>query len=374
VLAYIVMGHFLIKAAYDSDLAIFQQIMSTKEVMSLQNYFAAGDKAILSLATLFVLSAVGFLLASNPLGLIVSGLSFLTGSLAIFFLLDLVPALVKPLHFDMLPYFNYRLTYLPDPVLGFRERPNYSARINNFRGFGYSPLYGIKVPPQTITWETDQEGFRNASQIPYPQVVIVGSSFPEYGADLEDTYSSRLDKLLGGNKVINFSKAGYGPIEYVRVFELLALEKKPKYAILALNAAGDIDEHLAAWVQGRRDSSLAKASVAFGGFLSRYQIAIHQAWQMVTSAGWAALQMGFSKIVGSEGVHPDVAVLKLPNASREKMVFLDMHTAKSPDELLRSGQWRALRKILDEFRQLSDENQIVPLLLYIPGATEIYSQ
>jgi PAS domain S-box-containing protein len=56
------------------------------------------------------------------------------------------------------------------------------------------------------------------------------------------------------------------------------------------------------------------------------------------------------------------------------MVFLDKHSTRSPDELLRSREWRLLETILVNFQNLSKQHDIVPLLLYIPGATEIYSR
>src|SRR5438093_1081266 len=85
-------------------------LMHFKAVTSLQDYFAAIDIAVLTFAVYFVVAALLLLLATNPLGLLFSGISFLISSILVFLLLDLFPALVKPLHFDMVPYFNYRLT------------------------------------------------------------------------------------------------------------------------------------------------------------------------------------------------------------------------------------------------------------------------
>jgi PAS domain S-box-containing protein len=373
--SYIVCGHAIIEVLYKSDLPMVQQLMPGKAVTPLQSYFANIDKQVLTFSVCFVVAgAVGSLLILSPLGLLFFGVSFLIASLGLFLLLDLFPKLVKPLHFDMIPYFNYRLTYIPDPVLGFRERPYHKAQITNFRGFGYSPLYGIDVGPESLRWETDEDGFRNQSNIPFADVAIIGSSFPEYGLDFEDTYPRRLEKKLGGEQVVNLAKAGYGPIEYVKAFERYALKKKPKYAVLALNAAGDIDGHLGHWTKGRMNEGLAKRQIAFSGYFPRYKIALQQTWQMLASGCWTALESGLNRVVGTRFLHPDVAVVKLPNGVIEKMVFLDRHLATSPDDRLRSPEWRALEKILVEFKAVSEQNHIVPLLLYIPGASEIYAE
>ena len=371
---YAIAGHAIVKMIYESDLLIFQQLMAGKITTSLSSYLAAMDRAVLNLAVAFILSAGVLLLMTNPLGVLCSGISLLVCSLGIFSLLDLFPALIKPLHFDVVPYFNYRVTYIPDPILGFRERPQHKAAIRGFRGWGYSPVYGIEVQPRTLLWETDEQGFRNASQPEFSDIVVIGSSFPEYGENFEDTFARRLERRLDGQTVLNFAKAGYGPVEYMKIFEQYALPKKPRYVILALNTVGDVDAHLAQRVSGKRNPGLAKRAIAFGGFLPRYRIALEQSWDIARSSIWTPVQLGFQKILGTESVHPEVAVLRFPQGTTEKMVFLDKHVAKTPTELLPLPEWRALERVIIQFKELSESHGSIPLLLYIPGATEIYSR
>jgi len=373
-LGYIAFGHALIQAGYHSDLPVFHRMFAGRAVTSLQEYFAAFDRSALVICVYFALSAIGLLLLANPLGSLISGVSFSLVSLTAFLLLDRFPELVKPLHFDMIPYFNYRLTYVPDPVLGFRERANHAARITNFRGFAYSPLYGIDVRPQTVDWRTDQDGFRNPPKKSSADVVMIGSSFLEYGTDLEDTYPMRLERELKGPKVVNLGKAGYGPLEYVKVLERYALKKHPQYALLALSPPSDVDGHLADWVKGKTNYSLNKRSIAFAGFFPRYDIAIAQTWQMLSTAAWTRLWLEFERTVGTQFVQPDVAVLKLPGNVTKKIVFFDRHRAQAADDLLRSAEWQELKKILIEFKRLSKENHIVPVIVYIPVATEVYAE
>ncbi len=95
---------------------------------------------------------------------------------------------------------------------------------------------------------------------------------------------------------------------------------------------------------------------------------------MLISAAWTALQLGFRGIVGTDFIHPDVAILRLPNGVNEKLLLLDQHATRSVDDLLKSPAWHAWGRILVALKELSEENQIVPLLLYIPSVTEIYSE
>jgi PAS domain S-box-containing protein len=374
IFGYLLLGHALIEAGFDSNVSFVNQIMQGKPVTPLQYYFTAMDDAVLTLGVYFVLAAVGLLLVTNPLGLVLSGASFLLGTLSIFLILDLFPALVKPLHFDMIPYFNYRLTYMPDPIFGFRERPYNEAQITNFRGFAYSPLYGIDVRPQTLHWRTDAEGFRNPSDSSSADVVVIGSSFTEYGIDVEDTYSARLEKKLHGKKVVNLGKAGYGPFQYLTALEQYGIEKKPKYVIFAFYAPGDIDGYLVDWLKGRANTGVAQRSIAFGGFFPRYRVAIEQMWRMLSSGAWTFLQLRFQRIVGTEFVHPDVAILRLLGNVTKKILFSDRHETRSPHDLLSSPEWREFEKILRTFKGASEQHRFVPVLVYIPVATEIYAE
>ena len=135
--AYVAFGHFFITEIYNTDLALVQRLMPAKGTTSLQTYMAGLDQAMLTLSVYFVLSALALLLALNPLGLALSCLSFSVASLAIFFLLDRVPEVVKPLRLDVIPYFTYRLSYLSDPVLGYRARPFFTTKFTGYRGAAY---------------------------------------------------------------------------------------------------------------------------------------------------------------------------------------------------------------------------------------------
>lgn len=362
----------LIKALYDSNLPVVNQIMSGKAVTPLPSYWAAVDGTVLNVTVVLVVTAVGLILIRNPLGLALSGLTILAGSLSIFVLLDAFPPLVAALHFDLIPYFYARLNTRPDPELGFLQKPlNHSER-TNFRGYAYSPLYGIDEPANTVIVDTDEEGFRNQHGVSSADIVVLGSSFPAYGNDLDDTYTRKLEKQLNGYTVANLGVGGYGPCEFLRVFERFGLPKKPRYAILAFNTR-DI-EGLKEQVSGEVDLAAANQRIIFGGFWSRWKLALQETWRMLRSSSWTALQRGFQRIVPTEVVHPDVAVLRLPGNRTEELLFLTHHTGLSTQNLLDSVTWRVFEKILLDFKQISERNQIVPLLAYIPFSTEVYAE
>ena len=242
VLSYILLGHGLIRAMYESNLSIFARVMQGRAVTPLQAYFAGGDLVVLKLGLRLVLAgALWWLVFKNPLGIILSGMSFLIGSFVVFLLLDQFPVLIKPLHWDIIPHFNLRLTYVRDAVFGFREIPYNKGEITNFRGSAYSPLYGIDVPMSTVHWQVDSEGFRNQLDTSVADIAIIGSSFTEYGDDFGDTYPSQLEIMLAGPKVVNLSKAGYGPFHYLQVLKSYAIKKKVRYVIISFHPSSETD-------------------------------------------------------------------------------------------------------------------------------------
>jgi PAS domain-containing protein len=111
-----------------------------------------------------------------------------------------------------------------------------------------------------------------------------------------------------------------------------------------------------------------------GGLFTRYTLALEQTGGILFSSAWTAVQMGFRQVMGTKFPHPEVATLGLPHGATESLVLLDPHTRKSTDELLTSPEWHAWGRILEAFKELCVENGIVPMLVYIPAATEVYAQ
>ena len=151
------------------------------------------------------------------------------------------------------------------------------------------------------------------------------------------------------------------------------LEKKPDYVILTFYPAFDI-EQLANSIEGRKDKSVAKFAAGSGPFFSRYAIAVQQTSKMLIDGGWTALQLGLQQIIAQRRSHPDLAVISLPNGVRKKMLFVNQHAAKSTEQLLASAEWEAMVRFLVDFKDLCEQNEITPVIVYIPTASEVYAE
>ena len=276
-LGYALFGHTLVKAVYDSNSFVASRLMSGRQQTPLVSYFPRADQAVLKVSIFLVFVAFAILLSRNPFGIALSAVSILVTSLLFFLLLDTFPPLASALHFDSIPYFSFRAHHLPDPELGFLDKPLHHSEDHNFRGWAYSTAYGIDMPPETVIVQTDEEGFRNQPGVSLADVVILGSSFPEYGHDLEDTYTKRLEKHLKGPIVASLAKGGYGPIEFLKVFQRFGLRKKPKYAILTFNTEDlrFLDTEVSGGAANQRIENLK--IVYHGSFWRRWRLALEQA-------------------------------------------------------------------------------------------------
>ena len=85
-----------------------------------------------------------------------------------------------------------------------------------------------------------------------------------------------------------------------------------------------------------------------------------------------------SKIWQIRGLtHPDIAVINV-GGKDYKMLLRDFGWSKtitnSPENLLKSSTMSKLKSILSEFKGICEQNDIIPVVLYIPNRTHIYAE
>lgn len=376
-IVYIVWGHELIETIYKShDNPFFSGIMAGRSVTRLEDYYYAADMKLINFTGRSLL--IGFVLAAlvnSPLGTLLSTISFLVTSFVIFALFEAFPFLIGTFHLDILPYFASKNTYLPDPSLVYVEKPNNYQITRYFRGHAYSPTYGIKVKPETMVWKTDGEGFRNDATPTSADIVVLGDSYIEYGLTETDTFGKRLEAKLTGLKVANLGKSGYNPFQYLEVFKRFGIRKQPKYALFCFYEGNDINEMKAymAWQRGESDynvSDILQANLFQGYVIGAREIVKLAREHSSTGMQYVAFLMLYSHIP----VHPDITVIRLPTGHSHRILIIPRLSATPPEEMLRSDEWGALKRILIEFRRISDQHNIVPIIVYIPTANHIYAE
>jgi hypothetical protein len=104
---------------------------------------------------------------------------------------------------------------------------------------------------------------------------------------------------------------------------------------------------------------------------------IFQRYTLVMSEAWdTLLELGRHLIHPrrpNQEIHPELGLIDLGKMV-VTMRFAYLNVPQSTQELLGSSGWRTLRSLLVEFRQISLENGILPLLVYLPTKLQVYGR
>jgi len=293
----------------------------------------------------------------------------------LFAFFEAFPGLIPRFHLNILPYYSARLDTVPDPILRKRNRPLFSTRILDFRGSDYSPIYGIDVPPTTVDWSTDEEGFRNSATIRRADIAVIGDSLVEYGDNEADTFGKRLGKLTAMT-VKNLGVSGYGPDQYLEVLKRYGVKLRPKYAFFSFYEGNDIADirEYRRFRQGDPNAGLGE--VFSDSFWRRYKVAVTETINYLQNTFSVASLLVYKSLSGTDSkAHPDVAVLNL-NGQYSRRRFFSLFSVKRDahvQEMLGSWEWQRLKQILVEFRSVCVANNISPVIIYIPSDVHIYA-
>ena len=381
---YFLVGHRIIDWVYTTEsLEIIDQWLEGKRFTPLSNYYQAAD-ALLVYGTLKLLAVYGLLilLIRKPSAVFFIGFSVFVSSLALFSLVEVFPSLIRPLRLsEVSPYHAYKADYLYDEELGYKERPFNRIKIDNYKGGHYSPLYGVDVPPEVVEWETDEHGFRNSRSMDSADIVAVGDSYFEWGPSAAETFVGRLENQLTGLRVMNLSKSGYGPFQYLAVLKRFGAQYKPKYALFGFYEGNDIANisDFLLWKSGSTEHNDIFLRFSQLSFLGRYWAAMEAAATWIKGLSSFPIDLILDRAARRGGyaheVHPDLALLKFGERADERLLFVErLNTIDSTEEMLKKEEWRAFEKILLEFKAFCAEHGIVPIIVYVPTPAHIYAQ
>jgi PAS domain S-box-containing protein len=379
-LVYAFFGRLLMRALYASNFAIADKLMAGRASTAVENYYWRADHLLWSgTVQIIAVCLITWLLIRNAAGTLFAGLSLLLSSLLLFGALEMFPALIKTFHLDLISsYFAHRANYIDDDQLIFREKPLNHGVTTGFKGAAYSAVYGIDVPPMTIEWKTDEDGFRNSEKMASADIVVLGDSYMEYGKTQSDTFPMRLQEKLSGLTVRNLAKSGYGPFQYLEVLKRFGLKFKPRYAVFAFYEGNDIVDIwlYLRWKTGKVEDGDLSNLGRRRSFFGRYWLALKTTRDHLGGVSLLFVQSMLDKnpLLGEDRykIHPDLAELNLGPGKLERILLPDSSTRYF--ETTRDKEnWIALEQILREFRDVSKANQITPVVLYVPAPARVYA-
>jgi hypothetical protein len=376
--AYAGFGHKLLAAIYQQRGSgiLSRFLMSGRATTPLQNYLDAFDRlvwvtGVWLVAVVLALSLLlQFKLLAKTIWVVVS---FLFATFFLFSVFEIFPSFIAPLNLDAIQYFAYRSRFLYDDQLVYRKKPNQLFKAHNFRGDRYSPSYGIEVAP--LPYEatvTDENGFLN--EIPHAQseIVVLGDSFIEFRVNKQDSFVRRLERI-SGLTVTDYGVGSHGPFQYLEVFKRYALRQKPKFAIFSLFNGNDLDD-VDSYVQWRQGGDYYHNPIA-EPLYSRYLIAMTQTGRFVRSAlEQFGGRLGDGRIQGRDLIHPEIAEVRFGTNTTKMELMWYTKPPRSTADLLASGEFQGLKRILLEFAALCKRHGVVPILMNIPTKTHLYAR
>jgi SGNH hydrolase-like domain, acetyltransferase AlgX len=315
-------------------------------------------------ALLFLIGA--FIVRHPPYGRVVllcimPFLSLAACSFVIFAVLEVFPALIVPLKLDHVPYYWLKSRWLPDDELVYRNKP-FSKFHMKLKGDQYRDYFGVDVEPKPYSAVFDEYGFRNGAM---PQggwdVVVLGDSFVEVGHDEADTFTSRL-AVQSRMKVRNLGIGGHGPSQYVRVLKRYGLTPKPTFVLFCFFEGNDMKD-IRNYLQWQ-DTKVHPYSILTGNFVQRYLMALRD---VVYNPLLSILEGNAQSAPGN------LITIKVGDSTIKSVVSYKNET-RSPGELLQLREWDILKELLVEFKSIAEENNIVPIVLFLPTKAHIYAE
>jgi hypothetical protein len=376
---YGLFGHRLIAALYESEsLAIAERVMAGRTITPLQSYYSAADSLMWTMSCWVVAGFVGFLgvlalLKAQLLGSVaLMASSLVLSSFLLFAVLECFPSLIPVLNLqNMVGYYGVKTSLVPDQTLIFREKPFHHA-IMSFKGDQYSPRYMVEPPSFRMEWVTDADGFRNNAAPGVVDVLAIGDSYVAFALDEADMFGKRLERL-SGLSVANLGVGGYGPFQYLEVLKRYGVKRQPRYALFCFYEGNDVGD-ITAYLEWQAGGMPFFSGVFRGTLWQRYRMAVTDTAHAVSEAIKDMLYPTLHNIShNARYIHPDIVVINL-QGTIHKALFRHKNYSQSTDEMLRSTEWQALKRILHEFNTICLENHITPIVVHIPMAAHIYAQ
>lgn len=161
--------------------------------------------------------------------------------LFLFVLVEFYPSLITNLNIFSIPYLKNHERYILDPELIYKMRSNYHLTADNYIGDQYSGKLNIKAKGSTYAATYNDIGFRLGCNAKKPDVVTIGDSFFEFGFNDEDLFCNYFANITGTN-VDNYALGGYGPHQYLKLFERYAKHKGPRTVLIGFFEGNDLHD------------------------------------------------------------------------------------------------------------------------------------
>jgi hypothetical protein len=317
-------------------------------------------------------------------------------SVLCFLLVEAHPAILELLGPISVPYYAIKANYVADDQLVLVRRARRydwltgpSEWLESGDLFGFVPQsYQVafrKWPQQRPSYTKD--GFRRNSSIAPFHVAVVGDSFIEIGESERTTFSEQL-KDRTGLSIINLGLGWYGPYQYLEIIKRYIPLLKPKIVIVALYAGNDIQDiqEYEKWQQSGQYYSFGDQT---RNIIYRYYAAMRDLYKVTrrdVSDFTRRLPSLHRFLVATHEPVPATDSGENNAAAERKdafgfvkigskelpMVFYSWKSLQTSEELLQTGPWQSLERIMMTVKSYAQHSNARVIWLLIPTKEQVY--
>lgn len=252
-------------------------------------------------------------------------------------------------------YYALKQRYVTDPELVFVYR--HTGYVAHWSFTGDLHWYGIQPKPIEYVATYDAQGFRKNSTGPPYDVAVIGDSYIEIG-ETDDVTFAELLRGEAGMSVMNLGRAWYGPHQYLEVFKRYAVPARPRYAMICFFAGNDFNE-ITEYEQWRTEG---RYYFYRRGVLARFALATRDTFGLLARKAMVV----FSR---ETRIGPDPYTFGIIDVGSQKIPMAFAYWERE----VTGQQHSALKVILRELKTVADGQGIIPILVYVPTATQVHA-
>ena len=299
-------------------------------------------------------------------------------SIIFFLTLEAFPRFIQytPLLAYNVTYYAIKSAYLPDDKLVFRSRGQMKDIFTRGPHWGeVHAEYADIVKPYRYQATFNEFGFRANSTRPPYRILFIGDSFVEMGETDRNTVTEEL-AVRTGLSVYNAGSGGYGPYQYLELFNRFVPLLKPRTVVISVFAGNDINdvEQYENWMKG---GSYYWFGDQASNIAWRYYAAMRDVYLVVRSRSSAWLQETIpirQKRTENPGMkYSNLGLFKF-GTNTVPMVFRYWSGGRSTQDLLETRGWKSMETILSTIKRQSDQSHIKLIVLAIPTKLQVYGR